>query len=299
MAALCNAGGIFQGARICAEQRFHFFGAFIVKFIGFKAKRAPAGKLIVGLNTHQHRLHFGIRTAQVMAVIGGDQRQIARLRQLYQKRQNLLLLCKTVILNFNVEMIFAEYRGKLPCGAAGTLKIPLQKQLRNLPRKAGGKRNQPLGMCAQQFHIHPRLHVKAFGKPGRYQFDQVAVSDLVFAKQNQMIRVRIPPVFLKAGAGRHIHFATDDRANALLPTGVVKGDRTVHHAVVGQRYGAVPAFLCPLRDLPDAARPVQQAVFAVQMQMNKLCHGYPFPLSAFFSFATACAAAKSIIFCNR
>ncbi len=94
---------------------------------------------------------------------------------------------------------------------------------------------------------------------------------------------------VKTGRGRHIDFAPDDRFDPLGTAGVVKSNRSVEHAVIGQGNRILPAFFDALRDLFDTAGTVEKAVFAVQVQMNKSAHKRPPP---FFS-------ASSKIRCNR
>ena len=59
----------------------------------------------------------------------------------------------------------------------------------------------------------------------------------------------------------------------LLSAGLIKGDGTVHDTVVGQRHSTVSARFCPHGYIGDAAGTVEQAVFTVQMQMDKISHG--------------------------
>jgi hypothetical protein len=76
-------------------------------------------------------------------------------------------------------------------------------------------------------------------------------------------------LFIRHAARRDIDLAADNRLDARLLSGLVKGDGTVHHAVVGDGDSRL-AELGGARNKPlDAAGAVKQAVFAVDMQMNK------------------------------
>ncbi|MPM55657.1 hypothetical protein SDC9_102454 [bioreactor metagenome] len=112
-----------------------------------------------------------------------------------------------------------------------------------------------------------------------------------------MIIARIDPVHLvKAGARRHINFATDDRFDARFFCRTVKLHRTVHHAVVSHRHRGLPQLFQPVKQPVDAAGTIQQAVFGMQMQVGKLSFFFthcfdphlflqwPVPIPSVFSF---------------
>ena len=76
---------------------------------------------------------------------------------------------------------------------------------------------------------------------------------------------------LKAGAapGGHIDLAADDGLDPRLPAGPVKVDCPVHDAVIGDGYRVLPQLLHPLDQQGNAAGPVQQGIFGMDMQVDK------------------------------
>ena len=94
---------------------------------------------------------------------------------------------------------------------------------------------------------------------------------MVFAQQNKVVAGRIPlAFFIKTGARRDIDLTADDRLDALGAASLEKRDRTVQVAVIGDSDGSMPRRLRRLRNIDNAACAVQQAVFAVQMQVYKI-----------------------------
>ena len=246
-----------------AKKHFHLGGIFIIEFISFKADGTPVIKAAVGLNTHEHRLHFRMGAREIVTVVCCYKRQRAGLSNLDKHWKDLLLLGQAVILYFNIKIIFSKNGGVFACRFASALKIPREQKLRDPPRQAPGKRDQPLGMLTQKLNIDTWLCVKPFGKAARNKVDEIAVSHLVFAKEHEMVGVCIERALSKSGARCHIDLTADDGLYPLGNASLIKSYCTVHHAVVGKRNRIVPASLGALGDIRHATRAVKQAIFTV------------------------------------
>ena len=73
-----------------------------------------------------------------------------------------------------------------------------------------------------------------------------------------MIGIALSAVgLIKARIGRHVDLATDDGVYPLGAAGKIKGDHTVHHAVIGHGNGILSAFLYPFGNIGNAACAVQ------------------------------------------
>ena len=162
--AVGNPYAVCKSILEAVKQHSHFVGRLIVKLIGLKADGATVSKLAVGLNAKQNCLGFGIHTAQVMAVVRGDHGQVTFLGKLGKQRQDLFLLRKTVVLQFNIKIVLSEDNRQPYCNAARFGKIASYQQLRNAPCKASRERDQSLGVVFQQLHIHAGLGIKTLGK---------------------------------------------------------------------------------------------------------------------------------------
>ena len=85
-----------------------------------------------------------------------------------------------------------------------------------------------------------------------------------------MIRLTVERVDLvKARARRDIDLAADDRLDVRRLCRPVEVDHAVHHAVVRDGDSVLPELFDARHDILDAARPVEQAVFRMDMQMDK------------------------------
>ena len=192
-----------------------------------------------------------------MSVVGschGDARLPGKLDKL---RQNGSILLQTVILQFDVVILCTEQIPIPQRSRLCALVVPCQNGLRDLARKTGRKADQSLVVLLQKLLIHTGLGIKALHKPGRDHFDQVLITGLVFAQQNQVV-VAVDFIYLiKAGAGGNIHFAPDDGLDTRLFSGFIKLHTAVHHAVVGAGNGSLSTLLHPLHQLIDAAGTVQ------------------------------------------
>lgn len=89
---------------------------------------------------------------------------------------------------------------------------------------------------------------------------------------------------IEAGTRRDVDLAADNRLDSLRLAGAVEIHHAVHDAVVGNCDGILSKLACAFGNLRDAAGAVKQAVFAVQMKMNKR-HDYVSP----FGFPLFCA----------
>ena len=77
-----------------------------------------------------------------------------------------------------------------------------------------------------------------------------------------------------AAVDRLVGLHADQRADALLLAGAEELDRAVHHAVIGQRQGRLAEALGFLDQVFDAPKAVEQRVFGVDVQMDKVVgHG--------------------------
>ena len=91
-----------------------------------------------------------------------------------------------------------------------------------------------------------------------------------------MVGGGIQPVdLIEAGAGGHIDLAADDGADALLFALLVEIDDAVHDTMIGDGDGGLAQGLGALDQPLDAAGAIEEAVFAVDVQMDKIGHGVP------------------------
>ena len=132
-------------------------------------------------------------------------------------------------------------------------------------------------MPRQQILVDARLVVEAIQIPRRHQLNQVPVAFFVLAQQQQVIVVvtlatRLLPL------RRHVHLAADDGMDAVIVGLVVKLHRAKQIAVVGHGQRRHLLLGHQLYHLADFARPVQQGIVGVAMQMNEWRCGHALSL---------------------
>ena len=205
-----------------------------------------------------------------MGVVGGCHGDAGLPCQLDELRQHRVVLFQTVILQFDVVVSLPKEVPIPQCHLLGTLIVSRQNRLGHLAGKTGGHADKPFVVLFQQLLIHTGLGIKAFHEGGGDHLDQVFVTGLVFAQQDQMV-VAVDLVHLvKASAGRHIDFAADNGLDARLFCRLVELQAAVHDAVVGAGNGGLSALLYPVHQLVDAAGSVQEAVLRMDMQVDKV-----------------------------
>ena len=92
-----------------------------------------------------------------------------------------------------------------------------------------------------------------------------------------MIVTPVFDLFHETAARRDIHFASDDRMDALGGHGLIELDRSVHGAVVGNGTGSHAQFFQTGSQTLDADRTIQKTVFGMKVQVHKtlqrlFCH---------------------------
>src|SRR5438270_4524622 len=163
-----------------------------------------------------------IVTADVMAVVGGDERNAKFFFQPQQVRTNLLLEREPLILNLEKEVVFAEDvaigGGRVP----RRIVLVCHQMLAKFSGQAARKSDQTFGMLRKELLAHTRFVVHAVERGFGRDLYQIAIAFVVLGQNEQVI------VLVAFGSGAMIifladvEFAADDRLYAGLLRGVVK-----------------------------------------------------------------------------
>ena len=268
LAARGNLARLMHGLGTIGKKREHFGLALDIEFLGFHAHARLVLEGFARLDAHEHLLGGRVLAVEVVAVVGRHQRDARLPRQRLEPGKHRALLRQAMVHDFHKVVALTEKRLHLKRIRFGFLCPALQKQLGQIAAQARREADQSLGMLLEQLVVDTGFVVKALGKPGADELDQVLITGLVFAQQNHMAVFSRRAMLLKS-VGADVHLAADDGGDALLQTGVVEVDSPVHHAMVGHG-GMRKAKLPEASDQGlDAVGPVQEAVFGVQMQMGK------------------------------
>ena len=261
---------VFQHLRMIREQLPHLLLALEVKLLSLKPHAVGIVNAMTGLNAHQDVLQVGILSARIVRIVGEGNRNVQLLRQAEQLGIDILLLTQSVILYLEIEISLAEDLTVFLRTALGAGVVVRHQLARDLARNTAGQRNQSARILAQEVFVHTRPVVESLGEGQADHVDQIAVSLLIFAQQNQMIWIVVLSVhFVETGARRDIDLTADDRLDARPLGRSIEIHHAIHHAVIGDRNRVLSDFFQMVHHTGNPVRTVQQTELRVYMQMGK------------------------------
>ncbi|KAF5032540.1 hypothetical protein DSECCO2_616180 [anaerobic digester metagenome] len=268
-----NFLGIGDGVGISGEKGCHFFGSLKVELTAFIFHAVFIVNGLSRLDAEEDIVVFGVFGINVMDVVGGHQGNIQFPGKGYDLGQHPLIFGIAVILDFQVIVAFTENIKVFQSDSFGFFFILRQKGLGNLTGQTSGKGDHALMVFPHQFSVDTGFIVHPFRGGERDQLAEVLVADIVFRQKNEMVALFIKGgVFVRTAAGSHIGLAADDRLDPHFFTCFIEIHRTVHHAVVRNGAGVHAAFLGLRHHAGNPRETIQQAIFAVIVQMDKLSH---------------------------
>ena len=134
---------------------------------------------------------------------------------------------------------------------------------------------RPSRMRGEQFLVDPRLVIHPVEMRGRDQLDEIAIAGLVLRQQGEMIRrVALGIRSVLDRARRHVGLAADDRLDPGGRRRLVKFDRAVQVAVVGDRDRRHLQFGRLFHQLLHPHRAIEERVLGVQVEVNEGVGGH-------------------------
>ena len=128
-------------------------------------------------------------------------------------------------------------------------------------------------MLRKEFFIDARFVIIAFEVGGCGELDEVLITDLVLGQQDKVM-IDIAPAtggfLFEAAAGGDINFAADNRLDPLLARHLIKINRAIENAVIGESERGKFQLVRSVHELVQTARPIEERILRMQMQMNKL-----------------------------
>ena len=272
IAGFSNAHGVGQGFGHMGKGFFHLFDGFVVEFVRSEAHALGITHCGLGLDAEQHLMGVGVVGVEVVAVVGGHQRQAGGFGNLQQGVVDHVLFGQAVGLQLQIKI--AGIDGSVfPGQTQGLVHVPGQDGAGNFAGDAGRKAGQALGVAAQHILVHARLVVKAVQKTVADQLDQIVIAQLVSGQQNQVVAAARQFRGFVRMIMADVDLAAENGLDAELLAGRVEIRRAEHIAVVGDGAGGHAVILGAGAEILDADGAVQQAVFGMAMQMNKVGHG--------------------------
>ena len=150
VAHIRNAAGIFKSFRYIGKQFLQLFFTLQIKFIGAELHPVFVIHGLAGLNAQQHILHLGIFLAKIVGIVGNDHGKTRFTGNAHNTLVHSLLLLKTMILQFQIEMFRAEDISQPQRIVLGCLVIFFHQILGNSAGKACRSCDQTIVVLFQQ-----------------------------------------------------------------------------------------------------------------------------------------------------
>ena len=158
----------------------------------------------------------------------------------------------------------------------GALELVGAQRARHLALQTAAERDEPPAVAGQQVLVDARLVVEPLGVGRGRELHEVVEPLVGFRQQDEVVRrFADRPALGEPAARRDVHLAPEDRLDAPLPRLVVKDDRREQVPVLGHRERRHLEPLGLGQQLADPARPVQQRVLRVQVEVDELGHATP------------------------
>ena len=266
-----DAHGIGQRFRHMAEGGFHLLGALVIKFRGLEAHVPGIVQRGLRLDAEQHLVGFHVVGIEVVAVVGGHQRQVELFGDLHEAVVDRHLFLQAVGLQLQIEAAGVDVR-VFPGQRAGLVHVAGLDGARHFARDAGRKADEPLGILAQQRLVHARLVMEALQKALGHQLDEVVIARLVLGQQDEMVAPAGQLGRLVEMVMADVDLAAEDGLDADLGALLGEVGRAEHVAVIGDGTGGHAEILGAVAQVLEADGPVQQAVFGMAVQMHEIGH---------------------------
>ncbi len=182
---------------------------------------------------------------------------------------------KSLVLNFEEEVFFAENVGECAgCGARGFV-VVLHQALGHFALETAGKADQSTGMLGKKLLADARLVVEAVQRCLRGDFDEIAVTLFVFGQHQQVVvRVAIGRRALNVMVGlfADVKFASDDGLHTCMLGGIDEVDGAENISVVGHGHSRHPHLFYALAELFDITGAIEQGIVRMEVQVDELGH---------------------------
>ena len=201
---------------------------------------------------------LGLRTVDVVEVVGGDERKADLGRQAEELLVEAALLGEAVVLQLEEEVARPQDLGVATGGGARLLPVVGGEGAGDLPVEAGRQPDQALGETGQVVAVDARLVVVAVDVGVGDEAAEVAIAGPVLRQQDQVEGLGVGlSLLLRHRAAGDVGLHPDDRLDPGGPAGLVEGDRAVEGAVVGEGERVEPQRRGLADQLVDPRQPVK------------------------------------------
>ncbi len=268
---LGDPAGVPDGVEVVGEERRHLVRGLDVELVRVEAHPVRRVEVVPRPDAEQDVMRLGLVLADVMEVVGHDQRQASLRGETQELLVEPALVRHPVVLELEVEPVLAEDLAVLPGEVARQLPVLDLERLGDLPGQARRQPDQTLAVASEVLTIDPRLVVVAVDVGVGDEATEVPVADEIGRQEDEVEGLGVGLALLvghrPAGdVGLH----PDDRLDALGLRGLVEGDRAVQGAVVRDRHRIHAELGCRLDQLRDPPEAVEQAELGVDMEVHEI-----------------------------
>ena len=271
-AALGELHGAVDDFGRVREELLHLAGGFDVELVGVELEALGIVDRGERLDAEQNVVRVGVVFAEVVAVVGGDERDVEVFFEAEEIGVDLLFELEALVLNFEEEVAAAEDVLVLRGSAARGLVVPFHQVLAELAGEAAGEADESCGVFGEIFLADARLAIEAVERGLRRDADEVAVALFVFGEDEQVVVV----VALRLGAMvvllADVELAAEDGLDAARLGGVEEVDGSVDVAVIGDGNGLLADVGDALHELFYVTSAIEEGVVGVQMQVGEFSH---------------------------
>ncbi len=249
----------------------HLLGALDVELLRVELEALGVVHAARGLHAEQNFVGARVICGDVVAVVGGDQRDVEFALHLEERVADGLVRGEAVVLDFEEVVALAEEVFVEAGCALGFVVLPFHQVLIDFAGETAGEADETFGVLREECLRDARLAIEAVQGGFAGETDEVAVASFVFGEDEEVVVL----VFVERGAVvvvlADVEFAAEDRLDGLLLHGVEEVDCAKDVAMVGHGGGGLADFAEVAGEFVDIAGAVEERVVGVKMKVGELC----------------------------
>ena len=268
---LGDAPRVADRLELVREQGRHLVGGLQVELGRVEAHPVRRVEVVAGPDAQQDVVGLGLLLADVVQVVGHDERQSGLGGEPEELLVEPALVGQAVILQLEIEAVLAEDVAVLAGHLPRELPVVHLERLGDLAAQAGGQPDQSGAVLGEVLAVDPRLVVVAVEMGVGREPAQVLVAGPVLGEQDQVegLAVGLALLVEHRPAG-DVRLDPEDRLDARVLRRLVEGDGAVQRAVVGQGEGIHARVRRRVHELGDPAEAVEETELRVDVEVREV-----------------------------
>ncbi len=206
----------------------------------------------------------------VVEVVGRAQAKPELLAEAGQRLVHRLLAVDAVALHLEQKTILAKDVAIGGHRFARAIEVSVGDPAGRLTLQAARKSDETVRVLGQDLLVDAGLVVHPLHLPNGAELHQVEVAVVVSGQEGQVVGIAVDPSLAQQPRARgDVDLAADDRLDPRVLARLVEVDRAVHHAVVGHGERGHLELGRTCHERGDAARPIEQRILGVVMEVDK------------------------------